>query len=111
MGWFVDYLERLSLVDYAASKSKPSQKPSPFLWKPFSRKAREAYFAQQEARSREAEERFAREKARREKMYAEQDRLHAMRQKWRMRCARSSMKVRTPSRGTGATATGTCPEW
>lgn len=82
MGWFVDYLERLSLVDYAASKSKPSQKPSPFLWKPFSRKAREAYFAQQEARSREAEERFAREKARREKMYAEQDRLHAMRQKW-----------------------------
>lgn len=33
-------------------------------------------------RAREAEERFARERARREKMYAEQERLHAIRKKW-----------------------------
>lgn len=82
MGWFTDYLEKLSLIDYAAGKLKPAQKPSPFLWKPFSRKAREAYFAEQEAHRKKAEERFAHEKAQREKMYAEQDRLHAMRQKW-----------------------------
>ena len=81
MGWFTDYLEKLSLIDYAAGKLKPAQKPSPFLWKPFSRKAREAYFAEQEAHRKKAEERFAHEKAQREKMYAEQDRLHAMRQK------------------------------
>ena len=82
MGWFTDYLEKLSLIDYAAGKLKPAQKPSPFLWKPFSRKAREAYFAEQEAHRKKAEERFAHEKAQRKKMYAEQDRLHAMRQKW-----------------------------
>ena len=57
MGWFTDYLEKLSLIDYAASKMNPAQKPSPFLWKPFSRRSREAY-------------------------YAEQERLHAMRKKW-----------------------------
>ena len=37
---------------------------------------------QPEAHRKKAEERFAHEKAQREKMYAEQDRLHAMRQKW-----------------------------
>ena len=77
MGWFTDYLEKLSLIDYAANKMSPAQKPSPFLWKPFSRRSREAYFAEQRARAKEAEER-----ARREKMYAEQERLHAMRKKW-----------------------------
>ena len=82
MGWFTDYLEKLSLIDYAANKMSPAQKPSPFLWKPFSRRSREAYFAEQRARAKEAEERFARERARREKMYAEQERLHAMRKKW-----------------------------
>ena len=82
MGWVTDYLEKLSLIDYATNKSNPAQKPSPFLWKPFSRRSREAYFAEQRARSKEAEERYAREKARREKMYAEQERLHAMRKKW-----------------------------
>ena len=82
MGWVTNYLEKLSLIDYATNKSNPAQKPSPFLWKPFSRRSREAYFAEQRARSKEAEERCAREKARREKMYAEQDRLHAMRKKW-----------------------------
>lgn len=82
MGWVTDYLEKLSLIDYAASKMNPAQKPSPFLWKPFSRRSREAYFAEQRARAKEAEERFAREKAQREKMYAEQERLHAMRKKW-----------------------------
>lgn len=82
MGWITDYLEKLSLIDYAANKMNHSQKPSPFLWKPFSRKSREAYFAEQRARAKETEERFAREKARREKMYAEQERLHAMRKKW-----------------------------
>lgn len=82
MGWVTDYLEKLSLIDYATNKSNPAQKPSPFLWKPFSRRSREAYFAQQEARSKETQERYAREKARREKMYAEQERLHAMRKKW-----------------------------
>ena len=82
MGWLTDYLEKLSLIDYAAKKMNPPQPPSSFLWKPFSRRSREAYFAEQRARSKEAEERYAREKARREKMYAEQDRLHAMRKKW-----------------------------
>ena len=82
MGWVTDYLEKLSLIDYATNKSNPAQKPSPFLWKPFSRRSREAYFAEQRARAKEAEERFARERARREKMYAEQERLHAMRKKW-----------------------------
>lgn len=82
MGWLTDYIEKLSLVDYATEKLNPAQKSSPFLWKPFSRKSREAYFAEQRARAREAEERFAREKARREKMYAEQEKLHAMRKKW-----------------------------
>ena len=82
MGWVTNYLEKLSLIDYATNKSNPAQKPSPFLWKPFSRRSREAHFAEQRARSKEAEERCAREKARREKMYAEQDRLHAMRKKW-----------------------------
>lgn len=82
MGWVTDYLEKLSLIDYATNKSNPAQKPSPFLWKPFSRRSREAYFAEQRARAKEAEERFARERARREKMYAEQKRLHAMRKKW-----------------------------
>lgn len=82
MGWLTDYIEKLSLVDYATEKLNPAQKSSPFLWKPFSRKSREAYFAEQKARAREAEERFAREKARREKMYAEQKKLHAMRKKW-----------------------------
>lgn len=82
MGWVTDYLEKLSLIDYAANKINPPQKSSPFLWKPFSRKSREAYFAQQEARSRETQERYAQEKARREKMYAEQEKLHAMRKKW-----------------------------
>ena len=60
----------------------PPQAPASFLWKPFSRKSREAYFAQQKARAKEAEERFTREKARREKMYAEQEKLHEMRNKW-----------------------------
>ena len=73
MGWLTDYLEKLSLIDYAAKKMNPPQTPSSFLWKPFSRKSREAYFAQQKARAKEAEERFTREKARREKMYAEQE--------------------------------------
>ena len=82
MGWLTDYIEKLSLVDYATEKLNPAQKSSPFLWKPFSRKSREAYFAEQRARAKEAEERFAREKARREKMYAEQEKLHAMRKKW-----------------------------
>lgn len=82
MGWFTDYIEKLSLIDYAANKMDPPQKSSPFLWKPFSRKSREAYFAEQRERAKEAEERFARERARREKMYAEQERLHAMRKKW-----------------------------
>ena len=82
MGWLTDYIEKLSLVDYAANKMFPPQKPSLFLWKPFSRKSREAYFAEQRERAKEAEERFAREKARREKMYAEQEELHAMRKKW-----------------------------
>ena len=82
MGWFTDYLEKLSLIDYAANRINPPEKPSPFLWKPFSRRSREAYFAEQRERAKEAEERFAREKARREKMYAEQERLHAMRKKW-----------------------------
>ena len=82
MGWLTDYIEKLSLVDYATEKLSPAQKSSPFLWKPFSRKSREAYFAEQRARVKEAEERFAREKARREKMYAEQEKLHAMRKKW-----------------------------
>ena len=86
MGWFTDYLEKLSLIDYAANKMSPAQKPSPFLWKPFSRRSREAYFAEQRARAKEAEDRFARERARREKVYAEQERLHAI----RMRCGRSS---------------------
>ena len=82
MGWFTDYLEKLSLIDYAANKMSPAQKQTPFLWKPLSRRSREAYFAEQRARAKEAEERFARERARREKMYAEQERLHAMRKKW-----------------------------
>ena len=82
MGWLTDYIEKLSLVDYATEKLNPAQKSSPFLWKPFSRKSREAYFAQQKARAKEAEERFTREKARREKMYAEQEKLHEMRNKW-----------------------------
>lgn len=82
MGWLTDYLEKLSLIDYAAKKMNPPQAPSAFLWKPFSRKSREAYFAQQKARAKEAEERFTREKARREKMYAEQEKLHEMRKKW-----------------------------
>ena len=82
MGWLTDYIEKLSLIDYAANKMNPAQKSSPFLWKPFSRKSREAYFAQQEARSKEPQKRYAREKARREKMSAEQERLHAMRKKW-----------------------------
>ena len=82
MGWLTDYLEKLSLIDYAAKKMNPPQPPSSFLWKPFSRKSREAYFAQQKARAKEAEERFTREKARREKMYAEQEKLHEMRNKW-----------------------------
>ena len=82
MGWLTDYLEKLSLIDYAAKKMNPPQTPSSFLWKPFSRRSREAYFAEQRARAKEAEERFARERARREKMYAEQERLHAMRKKW-----------------------------
>lgn len=82
MGWFTDYIEKLSLIDYAANKMDPPQKSSPFLWKPFSRKSREAYFAEQRERAKEAEERFARKKARREKMYAEQEKLHAMRKKW-----------------------------
>lgn len=82
MGWLTDYIEKLSLVDYATEKLNPAQKSSPFFWKPFSRKSREAYFAQQEARSRETQERYAREKARREKMYAEQERLHATRKRW-----------------------------
>lgn len=82
MGWLTDYIEKLSLVDYATEKLNPAQKSSPFLWKPFSRKSREVYFAEQRARAKEAEERFAREKARREKMYAEQEKLHAMRKKW-----------------------------
>ena len=46
MGWLTDYLEKLSLIDYAAKKMNPPQTPSSFLWKPFSRKSREAYFAQ-----------------------------------------------------------------
>ena len=79
MGWLTDYLEKLSLIDYAAKKMNPPQAPASFLWKPFSRKSREAYFAQQKARAKEAEERFTREKARREKMYAEQEKLHEMR--------------------------------
>lgn len=82
MGWLTDYLEKLSLIDYAAKKMNPPQAPASFLWKPFSRKSREAYFAQQKARAKEIEERFAREKARREKMYAEQEKLHEMRKKW-----------------------------
>ena len=82
MGWLTDYLEKLSLIDYAAKKMNPPQTPSSFLWKPFSRKSREAYFAQQKARAKEAEERFTREKARREKMYAVQEKLHEMRNKW-----------------------------
>lgn len=82
MGWLTDYLEKLSLIDYAAKKMNPPQTPSSFLWKPFSRKSREAYFAQQKACAKEAEERFTREKARREKMYAEQEKLHEMRNKW-----------------------------
>ena len=82
MGWLTDYLEKLSLIDYAAKKMNPPQAPASFLWKPFSRKSREAYFAQQKARAKEAEERFTREKARREKMYAEQEKLHEMRNKW-----------------------------
>ena len=82
MGWLTDYLEKLSLIDYAAKKMNPPQAPASFLWKPFSRKSREAYFAQQKARAKEAEERFTREKARREKMYAEQEKLHEMRKKW-----------------------------
>ena len=41
-----------------------------------------AAIAQQKARAKEAEERFTREKARREKMYAEQEKLHEMRNKW-----------------------------
>lgn len=64
MGWLTDYLEKLSLIDYAAKKMNPPQTPSSFLWKPFSRKSREAYFAQQKACAKEAEERFTREKAR-----------------------------------------------
>ena len=82
MGWLTDYLEKLSLIDYAAKKMNPPQTLSSFLWKPFSRKSREAYFAQQKACAKEAEERFTREKARREKMYAEQEKLHEMRNKW-----------------------------
>ena len=82
MGWLTDYLEKLSLIDYAAKKMNPPQAPASFLWKPFSRKSREAYFAQQKARAKEAEERFTREKARREKMYAEQEKLHEIRNKW-----------------------------
>ena len=82
MGWLTDYLEKLSLIDYAAKKMNPPQAPASFLWKPFSRKSREAYFAQQKARAKEAEERFTREKARQEKMYAEQEKLHEMRNKW-----------------------------
>ena len=82
MGWLTDYLEKLSLIDYAAQKMNPPQTPFSFLWKPFSRKSREAYFAQQKACAKEAEERFTREKARREKMYAEQEKLHEMRNKW-----------------------------
>ena len=82
MGWLTDYLEKLSLIDYAAKKMNPPQTPSSFLWKPFSRKSREAYFAQQKACAKEVEERFAWEKARREKMYAEQEKLHEMRKKW-----------------------------
>ena len=82
MGWLTDYLEKLSLIDYAAKKMNPPQTPSSFLWKPFSRKSREAYFAQQKACAKEAEERFTREKAWREKMYAEQEKLHEMRNKW-----------------------------
>ena len=82
MGWLTDYLEKLSLIDYAAKKMNPPQAPASFLWKPFSRKSREAYFAQQKARAKEDEERFTREKARREKMYAEQEKLHEMRNKW-----------------------------
>ena len=82
MGWLTDYLEKLSLIDYAAKKMNPPQTPSSFLWKPFSRKSRKAYFAQQKACAKEAEERFTREKARREKMYAEQEKLHEMRNKW-----------------------------
>ena len=50
MGWLTDYIEKLSLVDYATEKLNPAQKSSPFLWKPFSRKSREAYFAEQRAR-------------------------------------------------------------
>ena len=36
MGWLTDYIEKLSLVDYATEKLNPAQKSSPFLWKPFS---------------------------------------------------------------------------
>ena len=32
MGWFTDYVEKPSLIDYAANRMKLAQKPSPFLW-------------------------------------------------------------------------------
>ena len=82
MGWLTDYLEKLSLIDHAASKMNPVQKPPSFAWKPFSRKEREACLAEREAQTKQAEERFAREKAQREEMYAEQCRLHAERKEW-----------------------------
>ena len=34
MGWFTDYLEKLSLIDCAANRMKLAQKPSPSLLKP-----------------------------------------------------------------------------
>ena len=55
MGWLTDYLEKLSLIDCAAKKMNSPQAPASFLWKPFSRKPRAAYFAQQKARAKEAE--------------------------------------------------------
>ena len=44
MGWLTDYLEKLSLIDYAANRMKLAQKPSPSLLKPRAASAGHGFF-------------------------------------------------------------------
>lgn len=73
MGWLMDYLEKLSLVDYAASRVANQEadiQPMPRLR---GRKKRKAMQAEQLRQRQEAAAKYEAEKLRREKEQAEKE--------------------------------------
>ena len=73
MGWLMDYLEKLSLIDYAASRLANQQADIQPMPHPHGRKKRKAMQAGQLRQRQEAAAKYEAEKLRREKVQAEKE--------------------------------------